>query len=614
MCGIMGHLQIKNGLSSLSSLDVLIEGLRRSEYRGYDSTGLALLTENHEFSYYKAVGPIHNLEKVLPKNLPPLIGGIGHTRWATHGGVTVLNAHPHGNEQLAIVHNGIVENYLDLKKELLSEGYEFKSQTDSEVFWALLDSTIKKQKEYNLAKALIQAFQKAKGHSAIVAMDKIGKQIVAIKRGAPIVFGVNDKTHDSFVSSDPYALVGYASTLYFPEDEVIGVISTDVEFNFQCFEVDKEERLIPCKKYETRAQNLTAQVEEKNGFDHFMLKEIHEQPGLIRSLCQKLPIFEEQATRMLEEDGIPHHLHIVACGTALHAGILIKYLMEMEEIFPASYEFASEFRYRNPIVQDSDVGLFISQSGETADTLASQELCKEIGIKTHSIVNVIGSTLYRKCDWNWPIYANTEIGVASTKAFTMQVVVGYLLTQVWGKGKLKETIVSELSLLALRIEELLEKNNQIMQIASKIYQKKGFLFTGRGIYYPIALEGALKLKEIAYVHAEGYAAGELKHGPLALIDENMVNVAILGPQLLDKTLGNVEEVKARGGIIVAFGPHDYPRKQDFHFYVDLNFTNLHEWGPLYANVGLQLLSYNIAKLKGTDIDRPRNLAKSVTVE
>jgi glucosamine--fructose-6-phosphate aminotransferase (isomerizing) len=360
---------------------------------------------------------------------------------------------------------------------------------------------------------------------------------------------------------------------------------------------------------------MSVDATSKGHYEHYMLKEIHEQPALI----DKLAAFyiKNEGRKVLNElKGFKcYEWHLTACGTAWHAGLVIKNYFEQINRQRASVDIASEFRYKNPILNKGEVGLFISQSGETADTLACQELCKEKGIPTYSIVNVEGSTLFRNADKNFLIHAGVEIGVASTKAFTLQALTGYLMSRAM-EGTLDDsTLFSEIKLLSTRVAELCSQAESIKEVAEKIYTQKGFIFTGRGKYFPIAFEGALKLKEIAYVHAEGYAAGELKHGPIALIDENIVNIAIVGPELLEKTISNVEEVKARRGFIVIVGPKNHPEIEHLaDAYIPLDFNGLDNLSPLYVNVALQFLAYHIAKLKGTDIDKPRNLAKSVTVE
>lgn len=600
MCGIVGYL------GSGNSVSVVIEGLSRLEYRGYDSSGISLQDPKGNLVILKKEGKLANLKEMLAQNPQTSPIAIGHTRWATHGAVTTDNAHPHGNDKIAIVHNGIIENAAVLKKELIAEGREFKSQTDTEVFLVLVTKYF--EKSGNLQAAVTESFKQIHGNSAFVIIQKNTKEIYTLRRAAPLVCGRNEKTGELFVSSDPYALVGFADQLFFPEDSVLCHLK-DGKINF--YELDGK----PSNRVASKAQMMTLDSTDKGGFEHFMLKEIYEQPKLIRSLANFYLNGEGKSQLKSVEDIKKSRLHISGCGTAYHAGLVIKNYLELLNRHPVNIELASEFRYKRPILHENDVAIFISQSGETADTLASLELCVEEKMKTLAIVNVEGSSLFRKSTHHLLIKAGMEIGVASTKAFTLQALTGYLFSKSIKKEVEDKNLMLEIMLLADRIEEMLSKVEKIKSIAEQIYQKKGFIFTGRGIYFPIALEGALKLKEIAYVHAEGYAAGELKHGPIALIDDNMVNIAIVGPELYEKTVSNVEEVKARRGIIVTIGPEgDTSLEKLSDYYIGLNFKGLNHLAPLYVNVANQLLSYYMAKFKGTDIDKPRNLAKSVTVE
>lgn len=603
MCGIVGYSGPNN------SVGPIIEGLSRLEYRGYDSSGICLKI-NNELQIIKKEGKLENLKDLLQIQKPFSNSGIGHTRWATHGAVTSDNAHPHGNEIFAVVHNGIIENAPILKKQLMAEGFQFKSQTDSEVFLVLLTKFFKETGK--TLESIAKAFKAITGNSSFVIMEKASDKLYGIKRSAPLVVGENKESLEIFISSDPFALVGFAPRIYFPEDAVIceGFPGTEeVSFNF--YELD----LTPSSRYKFQTNSMTMDATSKGPYEHFMLKEIHEQPALIDKLAAYY--IKNEGRKILDElDGFKvEGWHLTACGTAWHAGLVIKNFFEQINRQRATVDIASEFRYRDPILNKNEIGLFISQSGETADTLACQELCKEKGIPTYSIVNVEGSTLFRNADKNFLIHAGVEIGVASTKAFTLQALTGYLMSRAMEGTLDNPQLFSEIKLLSSRISELCSLSDSIKEVAENIYTKKGFIFTGRGKYFPIAFEGALKLKEIAYVHAEGYAAGELKHGPIALIDENIVNIAIVGPELLEKTISNVEEVKARRGIIVVVGPANNPEVEHLaDAYIGLNFEGLPNLSPLYVNVALQFLAYHIAKLKGTDIDKPRNLAKSVTVE
>lgn len=609
MCGIVGHLGPKN------SVEVVLEGLKRLEYRGYDSAGVSFISPENKLTFYKKSGKIDNLINELESKQTASRSAIGHTRWATHGGVTDLNAHPHVSLEhgIALVHNGIIENSNEIKNFLKTESIEMQSETDSESFLGLLVYFSKKGLAHK--EAMVEAFSKIKGFSAFVVLFEDTAEIFSIKRGAPLVCGMHEINSEVLVSSDPYALAGVVDKLYFPEDEVLCHLSVSNKNLINFYELNGE----VSKRYLKRNQSMDHNPASKGDYEHFMLKEIHEQPELIRSLTQFY--FQGEGKDSLNEaKSLPcDSIHITACGTAFYAGLVIRDFFEKFNKISCKNEVASEFRYRDPLLGKNDLSIFISQSGETADTLAAQALCKEQNLKTLSIVNVEGSTLYRDCDVNLLIRAGVEIGVASTKAFTQQVLTGRTLSAVIENNgmddQLKNKLSAKYSLLAQRIDELLSDSEKIQNIAQEIYKYKGFFYTGRGVYYPIALEGALKLKEIAYVHAEGYAAGELKHGPIALIDEEKVNVALVGPELFDKTISNIQEIKARKGVIVSIGPKDNDELKSLSdYYIPLNFDGIDELSPLYINVVNQLLSYYIAKNLGTDIDKPRNLAKSVTVE
>lgn len=604
MCGIVGYSGNSDAVAPI------IEGLSRLEYRGYDSAGISFL-QNHSFEILKKEGKLENLKSEIKSfgKIDSTIG-IGHTRWATHGEVNDTNAHPHGNGDFSIVHNGIIENANEIREMLKGEGYEFKSQTDSETFLYLVAKFFKENN--SVEEAIIAAFKKVKGNSAFVVIHKESMKLYSIRKSAPLVCGFNDQTSEVYVSSDPYALVGFANRIYFPEDEVL-CVSDPQNIASPCSFFDLG--LKPTKKYKIQEKEMSLDIASKGEYDHFMLKEIFEQPALIKKLYSIYSSKEgKDALKKLTEYE-PSFVHIIACGTALHAGLVVKNFLEMRNGVRAQCDFASEFRYRNPKIFPTELGLFISQSGETADTLASQEMCKEKGIRTYSLVNVEGSSLFRNCDLNLLLHAGVEIGVASTKAFTQMVLVGYLLSKAVDKEQNPAQLEKDFEIVHDAVKKVLEMEDEIKNIAREIYHYKGFIFTGRREQYPIALEGALKLKEIAYVHAEGYPAGELKHGPIALFDENLVNIAIVTEDLYEKTLSNAQEVKARKGVMVIIGENDNKELQEMaDHYIGLDYCGATDLKPVITNVVLQLLSYHIANFKGTDIDKPRNLAKSVTVE
>lgn len=600
MCGIIGYVGKKN------AVEVIIDGLTRLEYRGYDSAGICLKNQDGHLVQHKRAGKLNNLVDFLVQKKPDSHIGIGHTRWATHGRATDFNAHPHGNEKVNLVHNGIIENFQELREGLIKEGWNFKSETDSEVFFALIAKYLKG----SLEDAVVSAFREIRGNSAFVVMEEGSDKIIAIKRATPLVCGKSLSGEDLFISSDPYALLGHANEVFFPEDDVICVFDTKSKERIRFKELDGS----TSKRFEIQKIGSDFQLSDRGIYDHFMLKEIYEQPYLIRKFINFY--VKGDGRKQLEKikDLKPKQFHLCACGTAWHAGLCIKNIIEKKNAIPVNIDIASEFRYRNPLISKEDIGLFVSQSGETADTLAAQKLCQDSDIKTLSIVNAEGSTLFRESDYNLIIKAGTEVGVASTKAFTLMVLTGYLFS-LQLKGEDMEDAVKEIERLADRIKEVIDMSDQIKKISKKIYEKKGFFYTGRGKYFPIALEGALKLKEIAYVHAEGYASGELKHGPIALIDEGMVNIALIGPELYEKTLSNIEEVYARGGTMVVIAPEGRRELTKIgHHLISLNFSGLENLSPLLVNVATQLLAYYIALYRGTDIDQPRNLAKSVTVE
>jgi len=601
MCGIVGHL------GTFNSLTIVLDGLEALEYRGYDSAGVSLIGRDGEIITSKKEGRLTNLRKEVSRLKEIYFAGIGHTRWATHGNVNQVNSHPHNGPGFSIVHNGIIENASELREELSVEGYKFLSETDSEVFVRLIEKL--SQTEGNFEKVIFTAFQKIRGNNCIVILKESERKIYAIKNNAPLACGISDDEQNYFVSSDPYALQKYIDTIYFPENNVLAILSMDEKIKFL------ESTLNESSQFKTEKNSLLSSENNKGNFEHFMLKEIWEQPNLIDQYVSH--VTNQKNEKFLTKK--PKRISIVACGTAYYAGLYAKSAIEEICRIPVSVDMASEFRYANPVIEKDDLAVFISQSGETADTLAALQLCKELGITTLSILNVAHSTIYRESDFNMMINAGPEIGVASTKAFTLQCLTSVLLAE-----KLKslsssnddESIFDKLTLrLSSKIEEILNRTSEIKEIAEQIHTQSGFFFTGRNKNYPIALEGALKLKEIAYVHAEGYASGELKHGPIAMIDESVVNIAYIDDTLFEKTLSNIQEIKTRKGKILSIGITDTPELEKISNYrFQLDVSELGVLSPLALNVFGQLLSYYVAKHKGTDIDKPRNLAKSVTVE
>jgi len=596
MCGIVGYIGQKN------AKQIILDGLKRLEYRGYDSSGISLLDSNNKLFTFKKEGKLEALLEELKGTNFESCSGVGHTRWATHGEVNSNNAHPHAIENFSLVHNGIIENSETIKSSL--KEYSFISDTDSEVFLALFSYNLKNLKD--IRSAFIQTFKKVEGHSAFVLLSAKTNEIFAIRKGAPLVCGIGKGNY--YVSSDPYGLVGEVDEIVFPEDEVICHLSSTA-INF----LDLSGKLSNGLK--RQKQKKIESVVSKGNFEHYMLKEIFEQPKLINSLYS---YYLTAGLKDLEKlsDAKFNRIFLSACGTASYAALLIRdYFENYNNIFSVM-ELASEFRYRKLMITNDDLALFISQSGETADTLAAQELCLKNNIETWSIVNTEGSSVYRNAKNNFPIKAGIEIGVASTKAFSLQAVTGFVVSRLLGKKDTKTTLENlkvVINNLSLSISNILERSDEIRQIAESLFQKKGYFFTGRGIYYPIALEGALKIKEIAYVHAEAYAAGELKHGPIALIDDDMVNIAFIGEELKEKTISNIKEIKTRKGIILTVGDFkEHETVSDYHFQVSLD--GLDELKPVALNIFNQLFAYHVANLKGTDIDQPRNLAKSVTVE
>jgi len=609
MCGIVGYV------GDQDAVPILLNGLKRLEYRGYDSSGIAI-HRNGKIEVRRSVGKLSNLEKSLSGKGLSGTTGIGHTRWATHGKPSEQNAHPHRSGGCVLVHNGIIENYLPLKQQLLKEGFRFESETDTEVVAHLVAKHMKEGK--SLSDAVLAATKEIRGSYAIAAVcEGEPHTLVVARSGCPLVIGRNGKS--SLVASDVMAMLAHTRDVtYLEEGDLAVVTPTDIRV------MDSKGQ--PVTRVET-AITWDADAAEKSGYPHFMLKEIHEQPQTILDTLRGRYSFETGEAD-LPDLSLTHEqlkaagkIWIVACGTSWHSGLVGKYLFEEMVKTPVQVDIASEFRYRDPLVQKDDLFITISQSGETADTLAAAREAKVKGARVMSIVNVVGSTLARESDGVIYTHCGPEIGVASTKAFTAQLAALYLLALHLGRvrGTLNandgriwlERVVS----LPTRVEHILKREAEIVAIAKRYYMKRNFLYLGRGINYPIALEGALKLKEISYIHAAGYAAGEMKHGPIALIDKDMP-VVVLAPRdrLYEKTVSNLMEVKARNAPVIAFvseGERDLGKAADAVFTIP-DVPQL--LTPILFVVALQLLAYHIAVLRGTDVDQPRNLAKSVTVE
>jgi len=614
MCGIVAYVGNKQ------AYPILIKGLKRLEYRGYDSSGVALINDK-KLNLYKKQGKVVELEKFTEgKDVTSTIG-IGHTRWATHGQPNDRNAHPHfsKSKNLAIIHNGIIENYASLKKKLIQRGHEFYSDTDTEVLIHLIED-IQYVAKVELLEAVRIALNEVVGAYAIVIISKEHPDLmIAAKKSSPLVIGVG-KEEDFYIASDATPIVEYTKQVVYLEDEQIAVLKKGEQL-----------RLIDIKNQEITPyiQKLELQLEtiEKGGYEHFMLKEIYEQPISIKNSMRgrinvDKGIISLGGIRDYEQKIMnANRIIIVACGTSWHAGLVGEYLFEDLTRIPVEVEYASEFRYRNPIVNENDVVIAISQSGETADTLAAIKLAKEKGATIIGICNVVGSTISRETHCGSYTHAGPEIGVASTKAFTAQVSVLSLmaLSIARKKGSITESkfrlLLAELNAIPQKVEDMLQSDKQTKHIATLFKDATNFLYLGRGYNFPVALEGALKLKEISYIHAEGYPAAEMKHGPIALIDEEMPLVVVATKHgNYEKVVSNIEEVKARKGKIIAIvteGDTEVKAIADHVIEVPATEDCL---SPLLTSIPMQLLSYHIAVMRGCNVDQPRNLAKSVTVE
>ena len=613
MCGIVAYLGPKN------AYEIVIKGLQRLEYRGYDSSGVAI-HNTKSVNIYKQKGKVQDLidyadEKDTEGNL-----AIGHTRWATHGLPNNINAHPHqsGDHKISLVHNGIIENYSILKKELEQRGHRFKSETDTEVLVHLIEE-IHKNSKYDLFDAVRLALNEVIGAYAIVIINNENPhELIAARKSSPLVVGIGDGEY--FCASDATPIVEYTKNVVYLEDGEIAQIS--LKNGFKLKTIANQEITPYIQELELHLEAL-----EKGGYDHFMLKEIYEQPrSILDSMRGRISVSKSKVALggILDYEGkliSAKRLIFVACGTSWHAGLVGEYLIEEIARIPVEVEYASEFRYRNPIINSDDFVIAISQSGETADTLAALKLAKERGASLMGICNVVGSSISRETDCGSYTHAGPEIGVASTKAFTAQVTILTLMALMIGKRKKTITnerfnrLLIELKAIPDKLKTVLKENNLIEKIAKIYYQSTNALYLGRGINFPLALEGALKLKEISYIHAEGYPAAEMKHGPIALIDEEMpVFVIATQDSSYEKIVSNIQEVKARKGKIIALvtqGDIDVKKIADHYIEIPKCDELL---VPLLATVPLQLLSYHIALLRECNVDQPRNLAKSVTVE
>jgi glucosamine--fructose-6-phosphate aminotransferase (isomerizing) len=613
MCGIVAYLGEKQ------AYPILIKGLHRLEYRGYDSAGIALL--KNEIIIHKTKGKVADLEKyVEDQNLESTVG-IAHTRWATHGEPNTKNAHPHFSykQSLAIIHNGIIENYATLKEELINRGYKFESDTDTEVLGNLIED-IKIKENATLEEAVRIALNQVIGAYAIVivSQDK-PDELIAARKGSPMVIGIGHDD-DFYIASDATPIIEYTKSVVYLEDEEVAYLKKGQKLQIKT--IKNQSKTPYVQELEWNLNQL-----EKDGFEHFMLKEIYEQPH---------SILDSMRGRLNAEKGIvslggiidyeqkilkAKRIVMIACGTSWHAGLVGEYLFEDLARIPVEVEYASEFRYRNPIINEDDVVIAISQSGETADTLAAIGLAKEKGATIIGICNVVGSSIARASHAGSYTHAGPEIGVASTKAFTAQVTVLTLmalrLAQIKGtipKSRFMQ-ILAEMELIPNKVERTLLQLGKIKKISEKFQGVSNFLYLGRGYNFPVALEGALKLKEISYIHAEGYPAAEMKHGPIALIDENMP-VVFIAPKrgIYDKVVSNIQEVKARKGVVIAIVTEGDTVVKDIADYI-IEIPETEEmFIPLLASIPLQKLAYHIAVLRGCNVDQPRNLAKSVTVE
>jgi glucosamine--fructose-6-phosphate aminotransferase (isomerizing) len=618
MCGITGYIGYRD------AYPIVINGLKRLEYRGYDSAGI-MVYNNKTIQLTKTKGKVSDLEKLAAQNPNSKLGSIsiGHTRWATHGVPNDTNSHPHLSESgdLVVVHNGIIENYDTIKKELSSRGYTFKSDTDTEVLINLIEE-VKKQEKCKLGKAVQLALTNVIGAYAIAVFDKTKpNEIIVARLGSPIAIGIGKDNNEFFIASDASPFLEYTKNVVYLEDEELAIIKVGREIRVR--------KIVDDSETAANVQELQISLEqiEKGGYDHFMLKEIHEQPKAINDTYRGRMLPQEGIIRMAGiDDNLNKFLRanriiIVACGTSWHAGLVGEYLIEDMARIPVEVEYASEFRYRNPIINANDVVIAISQSGETADTLAAIKLAKEKGAFVFGICNVVGSSIARETDAGAYTHAGPEIGVASTKAFTTQITILTLISLKLAKavGALSEPDfrlhLQELQTIPDRVQDLLQIDDKVKEIAAIYKDAKNCLYLGRGFNFPVALEGALKLKEISYIHAEGYPAAEMKHGPIALIDEDMpIFVIATNKGHYEKVVSNIQEIKSRAGKIIAVVTEgDTTVKEIADHVIEIPETE-EALTPLLTTIPFQLLSYHIAVMLGKNVDQPRNLAKSVTVE
>ncbi len=614
MCGIVGYIGNKE------AAPILVNGLKKLEYRGYDSAGIAVV--NGDVLIYKQSGKVINLEESIDDKVKGLTTGIAHTRWATHGEPTQANAHPHqsNNGEITLVHNGIIENYKFLKDELVNHGFEFKSETDTEVLVNYIQY-VQESENLDIEGAVKKSLQNVSGAYALAILDKKEpNKMIATRKGSPLAIGVTDSLEEFIVASDAIPIVEYTQSLVYLNDDEVVVLEKGKKLKIQDIYGVK-------KNYKVKHLDLDLDKVSKGNYEHYMLKEIFEQPETLEDTLyshlnkNNSKISFQDLDSLKEKLVNANRLIIVSCGTSWHSGIVGEYIIEELARLPVEVEYASEFRYRNPIITEGDIVMAISQSGETADTLAALRYSKSKGATTFCVCNVYGSSMSRECDFTAYTYAGSEVGVASTKAFTAQVAVVSLLAIQIGieRGTISQekadALVEELKTIPLAVNKVLQSELKIKKVAKNYTATTSFLFLGRGINFPIALEGALKLKEISYIHAEGYPAAEMKHGPIALIEKSLPTVLVAtNNQFYDKLVSNAQEIKARKGPILAVINEDDQEMIHFADYVFKVPRVSDLLQPIVSVIPLQLFSYHVAVYKGCNVDQPRNLAKSVTVE